>query len=83
MMDEERVEASAVRQRWEYRYEQVKDEGYIEDLLNEAGDDCWELVNVLQFESSISAVFKRPRGLFSCKRERQHAVPDKVNLNAK
>lgn len=82
-MDEERVEASGVRQRWEYRYEQVKDVGHLEDMFNDAGEDCWELVNVLQIESLLSAVFKRPRGLFSSKRERRHSVPDKVNLKAK
>jgi len=82
-MDEERVEASAVRQRWEYRHEQVKDECFMEDMLNDAGDDCWELVKVLQFESSISAVFKRPRGLFSSKRERQHASANTANQKAK
>ena len=83
MMYEERVEASAVRQRWEYRCEQIEDEDRMEDMLNDAGENCWELVNVLQFESSISAVFKRPRDLFPSKREPQNAAANPVIQKAK
>jgi len=82
-MYEQRVEASAGRQRWEYRCEAIEDADRIEEVLNDAGENYWELVNVLQFESSISAVYKRPRSVFSSRRESRNETSNPAGQKAK
>ena len=59
-MYEERVDAAAARQRWEYCCEKIADVTRLEDMLNDAGEGCWYLVNVLQAGAFATAVSERP-----------------------
>ena len=64
-MYQERVDAAAAQQRWEYCCEAINLPEQLENILNAAGQQRWELVHILVEGATPVAVFKRPCTLYA------------------
>lgn len=59
------VESRHLQQRWEYISQRSDCLDGLEEILNNAGDECWELINVLPVENYWLLVYKRPTRQFT------------------